>query len=74
MRFLKAKKPDKGGRSFCIVNKRRGIILLPAYRWDLTQKLSQVASIIGKNNRSAQVAKSGAKKRLKEKIEKKINV
>jgi len=33
--------------------------------------LSQVASIIGKNNRSTQVAKSRAKKRLKEKIEKK---
>jgi len=36
--------------------------------------LSQVASIIGKNNRSTQVAKSRAKKKLKEKIEKKINV
>ncbi len=36
--------------------------------------LSQVASIIGKNNRSTQVAKSRAKKRLKEKIEKKIDV
>lgn len=36
--------------------------------------LSQVASIIGKNNKSTQVAKSRAKKRLKEKIEKKINI